>query len=79
MYKKLKERKMSVGKLVVATGNLITNASIFRWMNGTSIATDDKLHLVCKALSNLPIIEEGKPPRYERVSLQEFREWADRH
>lgn len=68
---KLAERRMSTSRLTLMTGNRITNATLFRWYNGTFIPTPEKLSLVCETLSGLPILEEGKPPRFEEVLLRE--------
>lgn len=71
MEKKLAERKMSTNKLVLLTGNRINNASIFRWYNDTFRPTAEKMQIICETLSKLPILEEGKPPRFEEVPLHE--------
>lgn len=71
MHKKLTERKMSTNRLVLLTGNRVTNATLFRWYNDTFRPTPEKLQIVCETLSKLPIIEKGKPPRYEEVPLWE--------
>lgn len=71
MHKKLAERAMSTNKFALKTGNRITNASLFRWYNGTFRPTPEKLSIVCETLSRLPIMEEGKPPRFEEVPLWE--------
>lgn len=68
LERKLSERKLSVSNLTVETGHRITNATIFRWYNGTFRPTTDKLDIVCKALSKIPILEEGRQPRFEEVS-----------
>jgi hypothetical protein len=71
MEKKLAERKMSTNRLVLLTGNRINNASIFRWYNDTYRPTAEKMQIICETLSKLPILEEGKPPRFEHVPLHE--------
>jgi hypothetical protein len=71
MEKKLAERQMSTNRLVLLTGNRINNASIFRWYNDTFRPTAEKMQIICETLSKLPILEEGRPPRYEDVPLRE--------
>jgi len=68
---KLAERKISLSDFVVEAGLGITNATIFRWYNDTFRPTPEKMDIVCKTLSNLPILEEGRQPRFEHVPLRE--------
>jgi hypothetical protein len=68
---KLAERQMSTNRFVQQTGNRITNASVFRWYNGTFRPTEEKLKIICETLTSLPISEKGKPLRYEEVRLEE--------
>lgn len=69
MMRKLAERQMSTNKFVLLTGNRITNATLFRWYNGTFYPSEKKMRIICQTLSALPIKEGGKPDRYEQVSL----------
>lgn len=71
MNDKLAERNISLANFVVKTGHKITNASVFRWYADTFRPTPEKMDIVCKTLSNLPILEEGRPPRFEEVPLRE--------
>lgn len=68
---KLAERGVSTNQFVVEMGEGITNASVFRWYNDTFRPSTEKMMLVCETLSRLPIKEEGRPPRYEKVPLEE--------
>jgi hypothetical protein len=71
MHEKLAERKMSTNMFVIKTGYLLTNATVFRWYNDTFRPSEKSMQIVCDTLSLLPILEEGKPPRYEEVPLGE--------
>lgn len=71
LQNKLAERKLSVNGFALKTGNHITAATIFRWFNDTFRPTPEKMLIVCKTLSDLPILEDGEPPRYEEVPLRE--------
>lgn len=71
MQEKLAERRISMSNFVVETGHKVTNATIFRWYNDTFRPTPEKMDIVCKTLSSLPIIEEGEQPRFEHVPLRE--------
>lgn len=68
---KLAERKLSTSRLTLRTGNRITSASVFRWYSDTFRPCVEKMDLVCKTLSRLPILKEGEPTRYEEVPLWE--------
>lgn len=68
---KLAERKLTLYKLTTLTEGQLTNASVHRWYKDTFRPTPEKLQLVCKVLSENPILEEGQPPRYEEVTLWE--------
>ena len=74
LKEKLAERQMSTNMFVLKTGNRVTNATLFRWYNDTfrpNKNNPDKLQIVCETLSQLPILEEGRPPRFEEVPLKE--------
>jgi hypothetical protein len=71
MTGKLAERKMNTHRFSQMTGDRISAVSIYRWYSGKFRPTDEKMLIVCETLSRLPIIEEGKPDRFEHVPLYE--------
>jgi hypothetical protein len=75
---KLAERKMSTNRFVLLTGNKVTNATIFRWYNGTFSPKEETMEIVCETLSRLPILKEGEPPRFEEVPLWEGMKYTGR-
>jgi hypothetical protein len=67
LLKKLGDRQISTNMLATIIGLGITNATLFRWYNGTHRPNRKKMEIVCTALSSIPIRKEGEPIRYEEV------------
>lgn len=76
---KLYERGLSTSKMTRLTGYKISNASVFRWYNDTFRPTAEKMDIVCRTLSALPLTHVGGPPVYEEVHLADaLRQFSER-